>query len=514
VDSQPENLSNRFRAKCSVQSIALGSLAAILVLGLHSSLPQIQPHPNVFGWEYGNIAQNLAEGRGFSGPFGPSHAPTAWMPPLLPIVVAFVFLTLGVNTWVSALALLTLQALWTWLSLLLLLRLPSSRNQKALFSLIFISYVCLNWGMLLFEFHDTSFIMVLSSMALLSLHHLREKKLFLPLVTAAVLPLSSPPLAVAFCLAAVIGRLERKRLFSLIGVMLLTTSLWTIRNAIAMRAFVPLKSNLFFELYQANVADQDGIPQTSTFVLYHPITGFNETKTLYDQKGEIEFLAGYKDLSLEPLSKNPTIYLRKVGTRVFNAFVYLKPVSDLVWDYSGWRDDLLTELVQQRLIGPNRPPVIWCSLQLSANELSARIRHLDPRDQEQTIQSWNRAQYILYHRDHLWNIELWRLAHALFPTLAIIIGLSRRRTRSHPVFKDACSLYLIYLIPYVLISHYVRYQVPLMGLSAYLISCAVAPGTSQQARKQGDPNDPDLQTDSAQLIALGVAHENVGEQKS
>lgn len=63
------------------------------------------------GSELGSIARNLAEGRGFSSPFGPGEEPSAWLGPLVPGLWAAVFRALGVLSHASLVAVFALQCL-------------------------------------------------------------------------------------------------------------------------------------------------------------------------------------------------------------------------------------------------------------------------------------------------------------------------------------------------------------------------------------------------------------------
>ena len=143
----------------------------------------------------------------------------------------------------------------------------------------------------------------------------------------------------------------------------------------------------------------------------------------------------------------------------------------------------MDKLVARRLIGPNRPPLIWCSLGLSKPQLLKQIRDFEPEEQKQTVEGWLRARYILKNRNFSGLLICWGLLHGLFSTIAIVIGLSRPNLRKEPIFRDACLLYLVYLLPYVLISHYMRYQVPLMGLSAYFLSAVLVQKKPSEKRE-------------------------------
>ena len=60
-----------------------------------------------FGWEVGRIAYSLANGMGFSSPFGGNTGPSAWTAPVYPWIASLAFRTFGSYSRASAFALLT-----------------------------------------------------------------------------------------------------------------------------------------------------------------------------------------------------------------------------------------------------------------------------------------------------------------------------------------------------------------------------------------------------------------------
>src|SRR6187399_1135408 len=56
-------------------------------------------HPTLqrlhLGAEYFHVARALADGRGFSDPFGEATGPTAWMPPVFPMLLAALLRVFG-----------------------------------------------------------------------------------------------------------------------------------------------------------------------------------------------------------------------------------------------------------------------------------------------------------------------------------------------------------------------------------------------------------------------------------
>jgi hypothetical protein len=66
-----------------------------------------------FGWEMGRIGRALATGYGFSDPFDGHTGPTAWNPPIYPLLIGGVFKIFGVYTKLSAWVLLTINSVFS-----------------------------------------------------------------------------------------------------------------------------------------------------------------------------------------------------------------------------------------------------------------------------------------------------------------------------------------------------------------------------------------------------------------
>jgi hypothetical protein len=66
-----------------------------------------------FGWEMGRIARALATGYGFADPFEGHSGPTAWTPPLYPLLLGGVFKLFGVYTRTSAWIILTVNSVFS-----------------------------------------------------------------------------------------------------------------------------------------------------------------------------------------------------------------------------------------------------------------------------------------------------------------------------------------------------------------------------------------------------------------
>lgn len=86
-----------------VACIAIGHTYRIRVIGNHFD----------FGFEGGRIAQSLVEGHGYANPFNGVSGPTAWIPPLYPLLLALSFKLFGLYTNAAAFFVMTVDSLFS-----------------------------------------------------------------------------------------------------------------------------------------------------------------------------------------------------------------------------------------------------------------------------------------------------------------------------------------------------------------------------------------------------------------
>jgi len=84
----------------------------VITLGHTYRIRPLQDHFQ-FGWEMGRVARALATGYGYSDPFVGHTGPTAWVPPLYPLLMAAVFKIAGVYTAASAWIILTINSVFS-----------------------------------------------------------------------------------------------------------------------------------------------------------------------------------------------------------------------------------------------------------------------------------------------------------------------------------------------------------------------------------------------------------------
>jgi 4-amino-4-deoxy-L-arabinose transferase-like glycosyltransferase len=103
---------NKFRAPRLIFWVALAIRILVITIGHTYRIRPLQDHFQ-FGWEMGRVARALATGYGYADPFVGHTGPTAWVPPLYPLLIAAVFKIAGVYTAASAWIILAINSLFS-----------------------------------------------------------------------------------------------------------------------------------------------------------------------------------------------------------------------------------------------------------------------------------------------------------------------------------------------------------------------------------------------------------------
>jgi hypothetical protein len=114
----PEKESS-FRAPWSVFWVGF-LLRVAYITAAHTYRIRLSEDHLQFGWEMGRIARALVTGFGYADPFTGHSGPTAWVPPLYPLLLAGVFKIFGVYTTQSAWAILTINSIFSAATALLI----------------------------------------------------------------------------------------------------------------------------------------------------------------------------------------------------------------------------------------------------------------------------------------------------------------------------------------------------------------------------------------------------------
>jgi hypothetical protein len=281
-----------------------------------------------FQQETGNIAYALAQGKGFSNVFRTETGPTAWLAPVYPLLVAATFKLFGVFTGRAFFACVGLNILFSAAACV-----PIFFAGKRIGGLGVGAGAAWLWAvfpsavMMPFEWiWDTSLSALLAALILWATLELADSERWLDWGVYGLLwglaLMTNPALGVLlpFFLgwATLRGRgessLRWKRVALAVGVAILCCVPWTIRNYVAFHRFIPVRSNLPFELWLGNndIFDEHARGGRKS------ITRTEEARR-YSQLGETGYMAEKWGLATSFMRAHPGLELRLTG-RKFVAF--------------------------------------------------------------------------------------------------------------------------------------------------------------------------------------------------
>jgi hypothetical protein len=448
-----------------------------------------------FGAELGRIAESLISGKGYSNPFGDT-GPTAWHLPFLILLIAFIFKISGISTLsYIILALIKFIAFaWSFYLISRSLSINEQRWKSMLLFIIFIIYFLFSPSQNLVMVCDLWIITILVAAFIYSINSLITSKdmkgFYLMVIVFFFAPLISPPFALGFVaiislLAAwniyshlksaksgninnsfrelfIFKAFKTKLLvigfFSLILVFCLSTSIWTFRNYIVFDKFIPSKSNMWFEFYITNIVDTDGQLSLSTSYLSHPVTSEKLINEI-DKLGEISWLEEYHKKSQDYLKNNFSDYIQNIEYRLFNSFIYIENDMDMIDSekISLFSESDRNKLTASKLIYEQG----WICVFYSEDQFKTILNQIGIEEKELVYNDWLKAKS-LYKQKKFSLPNLVRSSFmSVIPLFCIVFLFFIKQIRKSLLFIISNLLYFIYLIPYILISHQIRYQRPL-----------------------------------------------------
>jgi hypothetical protein len=271
--------------------------------------------------DLGLLAQSLNSGRGFSSPFGGSTGSTAFLAPGYPILVGLIFRLFGSYSLVSAAVLMTLQTLFAILTVAIIMHVarrlfgaPAANLAGTLWAVSFpiIWLPAIPW--------ETS----LSTLLLIGMIALALRCRDIPSMSLWVLVgaycglamLVNPSLMLA--LFAILGwtiyqTVSVRRYGPLICALafLAVFAPWPIRNARVLHAFIPLRSNFGYELWQGNHAGATGIFDATLEPLQNEVE-----YSKYASMGEVAYMQDKSTLAKTYIRAHPRKFISLSAKRV------------------------------------------------------------------------------------------------------------------------------------------------------------------------------------------------------
>lgn len=369
----------------------------------------------MLGAEYYAIAESLAAGKGYSSPFCTDTGPTAWQPPVYPLILAGL-LQIYPSKYFVALTIIVLKNIILVFTGLLLYGIAKKTRLCLPAGFILILYC--SWLLCFFRWffqfsHDEWLLLffmnsILVGTVWLSTHTVGYKTAIVWGALGGFAMLTSPIAGFVWIMSSLMNILKKntKKLiisFFCVGVLAFP---WVIRNYMVFDKIILMKSNFYFDAYHNNQA-RDGIVYYTYEVREHPYcTVRQDPDSLYKRVGESEFLEIYRGKFLQDLRDNPNKYLKNIKNRLIAALFKFYPYTE------------------HELFVP------------------------------------------------------WQAFFHALPFLGILALLLLRRGKNNPYVRSALVMYVIYLTPYILISYYMRYSIPLTQIKILFIFWAIDLGVS------------------------------------
>jgi hypothetical protein len=303
-----------------------------------------------FGWEAGRIARALVTGYGYSDPFANAvlahTGPTAWLPPLYPLLLAGIFKVFGVFTLTSAWVLFAVQSAFSAATALATYEIAARclNRRVALWSgWIWALYPAAMQYAVRWPWEMTITTALFSFVLVLALRMwgvggtskspvLRYQWVLFGLLWALI-ALSNSTLLIFLPVCGVwilMGTWRGMR--SLLGpalaavVFLACIAPWTVRNRQVFHHFIPLRGNLGAELYMGNGPGANGL----LMEYYHPFQDPRQLR-LYAEMGEVRYVAMRGAAAKAIIAANPAHFAADVGRRVYFFWAGVPHPSDEAW---------------------------------------------------------------------------------------------------------------------------------------------------------------------------------------
>ena len=318
--------------------VAAGLTIRLIVVAFAYGEQLLSPRGDFeFGWEMGRVARSLAAGDGFSSPLWGDTGPTAWIPPVYALLLAGVFKLFGIYTAGSAIAILSLNSLFSALT-----SIPVFYIAQRLFGFTVAILAGWCWALFPFAFFIAAFrvwgesldALLVSSILLMTLRLASTNRLAVWVgcgLLTGVAALTNPnTLSVipglwgwACYELRLCGSCWKKPLLVAATALALAVAPWFVRNRLVFDQLLPLRSNFWLEVSLGNN------PAAATMMTgdRHPASNKAEMEE-YRRLGEMEYMAEKRRQALAFMTADPESFIWLTARRmvfVWTGFWSLDP---------------------------------------------------------------------------------------------------------------------------------------------------------------------------------------------
>lgn len=306
-------------------------LGVALVLRIILAVSVIKSGPLLYNQasELSCLAQSLLDGHGFSSPFGGNTGPSAFLAPGYPMMVALAFHFFGgIRSVQAAAVLIAIQIVFGILIVLALMlvarRLIGSQAANIAGVLCAISLTMMWLPALFWETSlSTLFMTGVVALALRCVDDPKRSNWIIIGLFCALGMFVNPALMTTFAAVLAWAACQTRGISGrapLLAVLtwVLVFSIWPIRNAYRMHAFIPLRTNLGYELWQGNRPGSDG----NFSAELHPNAN-KEQYNRYAQLGEVAFMREKSTLAVAAIKADPARFVQLTFIRAGRFWLYL-----------------------------------------------------------------------------------------------------------------------------------------------------------------------------------------------
>jgi hypothetical protein len=257
--------------------------------------------------------------------------------------------------------------------------------------------------------------------------------------------------------------------------LLVAVGAWSVRNAAALGRFIPLKSNGWFELNLANVDSADGLPRMETVLRSLPYFSVQEFNR-YARLGETAYVDSFRQPALAALRADPLHFAGNVARRLGAALVFMRregggQMTDFHFATGDW--GRLVNSGELITLGPTGG--LWARIDAPPFSESMKLRRLGLRDEAAILRDWSQKR-LAYDATYYGagGIAIGFLISGV-PFGALLLSALLRGGHLAPPAAWAAAIGLGMLLPFVLVNHNERHQLPLVAMQAVAIgACAQA----------------------------------------
>ncbi len=306
----------------------------------YSSFESVLPRDrlDLLGAEYDAIARAIRTGRGFADPFEVTTGPTAWMAPTLPYLTAGLYAIAADDRDVVVTIVCWLQAFSVGLTAYMVAAAARDVGSPWIGYLAIIIGCIINFNWLFQRTHDVWLLLLVFNF----LWYAATKRWAKLSSTPAALAWGSAGGMVALCSPIAgftwagltvfenfrVGWLSRRStaLFCLAALTsIVVISPWVVRNRLLLQRWIPLKSNLAFEIWQGQCEDEDGVLDSQTLSKHPWPTSGHAQRLRFFEMGEVPFVEACWAPTRASIASSPVDFLERIANRFVAACIYFDP---------------------------------------------------------------------------------------------------------------------------------------------------------------------------------------------